>query len=321
MGALKGSVETVLEALHIPVVESWRGELWALCPFHNDRKPSWSICVRAHRYGAYHCFSCKVGGTLPDLVKHVRGCTQEEAEEWIEALGGEVPPPPPLPEETLIVDVAATRKTTLEMPSEVITGPLHTWVTPARAYMEHRKIPPEQVEDWGLGYAVDGRLGSRVVLPVVSQHRRLANYMARTFVNDKRRYLTPRAEEGRDDNVLFGEVKWPPLEYRKHHMVVVTEGGFNALAVERATRCLVAALGGSDVHGTNMPALAGVKLGLFGEVVVLTDPDASGDKVAMHLCGLLARQACIVRRVRLPEHGPDIDEHEPEALRRWILPS
>jgi putative DNA primase/helicase len=47
-----------------------KGELVGLCPFHNEKNPSFSY---NYKKDVYHCLSCHVGGDLVDLFAHVRG--------------------------------------------------------------------------------------------------------------------------------------------------------------------------------------------------------------------------------------------------------
>ena len=55
----------------------------ALCPFHDDRRPS----LRIYPDG-YHCFVCGAHGDAIDLVQHMRSCTKPEAAEYVADLCG-----------------------------------------------------------------------------------------------------------------------------------------------------------------------------------------------------------------------------------------
>ena len=50
--------------------------LVGLCPFHDDRRPSFSVVP--HK-GIYHCFSCGVGGDVYKFVMNTRGLSFPEA--------------------------------------------------------------------------------------------------------------------------------------------------------------------------------------------------------------------------------------------------
>lgn len=55
-------------------------EATALCPAHEDRRPSWSVNTST---GMHHCFSCGFGGPFSRLVEAVLGISRREAEQWM----------------------------------------------------------------------------------------------------------------------------------------------------------------------------------------------------------------------------------------------
>ncbi len=283
---------------------------WALCPYHEDHDPSWMVRTAGPRAGQHHCYVCKEGGTLVDLVQHVRGyVTREMALEWLETASVEAPPEP-LPSEVRMV-VPALRRRAFRVPAEVIFRPLAEWVTPPRQYLERRGVPAGQVARWGIGYAVDGRLGGRVVLVVRDTHGRPANYMGRAFGDQDRRYLYPHSKEEPRLDAMFGEEHWGEASTE----VVVVEGGFNGLAVERAVPDLpIAALGGSDVRMGHLTRLA-----RFERVVVATDADAAGDAAAEALYAGLARRCDVVRARPVFDGGVDLDEACPRRVAELIV--
>lgn len=53
-----------------------------LCPWHEDRHPSLTLYERTNE-NRCHCFSCGKGGSVIDLVMQHRGCSFQEACEWL----------------------------------------------------------------------------------------------------------------------------------------------------------------------------------------------------------------------------------------------
>lgn len=47
-----------------------------LCPFHNERTPSFSV---SQDRGMYHCFGCGAGGTVINFVMDIEGVSFQEA--------------------------------------------------------------------------------------------------------------------------------------------------------------------------------------------------------------------------------------------------
>ena len=88
-GSVDVDVLDIVEALGIDVVGEGRGELYCLCPFHNDRMPSFNINIET---GLWHCFSGCGGGNLTTLVERVEEINTWQAMIWINNNGKEISP-------------------------------------------------------------------------------------------------------------------------------------------------------------------------------------------------------------------------------------
>lgn len=300
-------VEKILLKLDIEY-EKRGPRLWALCPYHKDTHPSWMIRPSGDRAGQHHCYVCKKGGGLPDLVMHVRGYANfASVLEWLRNF--EEAPAPPV--QAVTFHVLSHTKKVFKMPPGVIFEPFEQWPTLARRYAEERGFAC-QVARWRIGYAVEGRLSGRIVFPVWmgnawSEAWHPASYQARTFVDHEIRYYFPKESEGPNLNVMFGACHFPMFSVRRRSRVYVTEGAINALAVERALEIAkpneagtyVAALGSSDVREAHVGLLA-----TFGEVVIVTDNDPAGNHAAEELGFALSRHTKIDRVRFAPKEDP-----------------
>lgn len=85
-------LDEVLAAADVPEVarrlgmevEKRGANLVALCPFHEDTRPSLVLYPReTGRHSHYHCFSCHEHGYAVDLVKRVQGLEFRPAVEWL----------------------------------------------------------------------------------------------------------------------------------------------------------------------------------------------------------------------------------------------
>lgn len=288
---------------------------WACCPLpgHSEKEPSWKVndLPGNEKNGLHYCFGCKRGGTAFELASDVLGITIGGAVEWVmeKAFGA------PRDVHRLVIEVDAIRSPTFRFPPGVIFGPLETWVGPARQFAaKERGITALQVERWGLGYAVDGPLNGRIVLPVRVGRGRPVSYSARTFVGSPKRYLSASGDENPMRGAVFGEHLWP--DFANRFANVVCEGALNALAVDRALGpnrlgLCASSLGGSTVHLGQV-----MRLATFKRILVMTDPDLAGDNVAEKYVAALSRHAEVVR-VRLPK-GEDANKMPVEELREWI---
>lgn len=270
--------------------------------------------VRADGPGLFHCFSCKGGGNLVELVMLLRGVDYRDAQAWLRDLGEQETEAPFL---RVRSEVAGTRGT-IAVPEGVerMGAPYREWNTVPRTYAESRGITERQVGRWRVGYALDGRLAGRLFLPIYDSRGRLANYAARDFVGAEKRYLAAGTWEGPDTNVLFGEHRWPTSEPGFRETVVLTEGALNALAIERAAGGRDLAYGGmsglDESEGGQVDVRTLTKLATFRRVVVATDPDGPGRRVAVAVAHALRRQ-CAVVRLELPD-GTDAADLPRDAL-------
>lgn len=316
-------VQRVVNALGIKIDRVRAQRAWALCPYHDDHDASWFIRVGRDRRGQHHCFSCKNGGGILDLVMHVRQLDMDAARAWIAGVMegeilGDVEELAPGAALEMTSGILAGVQASFHMPKEVRFKPIAMWPTPMRDYILARNVTSVQIRRYSIGYAVDGRLAGRVVLPTMAIADTFSSYMGRAISeDDRKRYLYPRAKENPDLDVMFGEHRWPTAD-RKRHTIVVTEGGFDALAVERALLAAnarfyaTAALNGSDVRAVHVS-----KLSTFGAVVILTDNDPAGHHAAEELQAALGRHTTLSRAV-LPA-GTDANKTDPNELCRRIV--
>lgn len=300
------NVEQLLRRL---AIEARRGgkEWSALCPNpdHNDRNPSWRIRddPTSDRHGMHHCFACGFGGSAIDLVMAVQRLSYREALAYLDGEGisnKEVP---------RAVEIRSSVARRFSLPGSVSTRPYSEWKQKrAGLYLQSRQITDRQVERWKLSYAIDGRLANRIIVPYFDKSGELRNYNARSYVGAEPKYMQPDRLENPDRGVVFGEQFWP--DYGVRDGVFVTEGEFNALAVERALGegVAVAALSGSQLS-----AIQVAKLASFRKLWVLSDPDAAGDKLYATMCNQLERHVKLVR-VWFPP-GADANSLRVEVLR------
>jgi DNA primase len=125
---------------------SWKG----LCPFHNERTPSFTV---DRDKGLYHCFGCGVGG---DVIHFVRQIDRLDFPEAVEALasrfGVTIPRrvrlgPRQERRDRLFEAVAAAQR----LYAERLARPGNA----AAKYLDARKVPAPLRQSLGLGHAPD----------------------------------------------------------------------------------------------------------------------------------------------------------------------
>lgn len=277
-------------------------------PAHDDGEPSWSIVDNedSRRHASHHCFACGFGGGPWELAAAVWDLPVGEAGKKLVAMlhGGkrkaEIP--------TVVVERPTQRtRRTFKLPiGTVIPGPRGDWYDDALTYLtETRRVPRWQIDKWGIGYAIRGRLAGRVVLPVYTSGE-LVTYSARAFIPGIRRYDAGREVFGaRPKRAVYGE---PFFDYELG-TATIAEGGFSTLALERGGFPNAGGILSSEFT----PGRARI-FDRFERIVIATDPDAAGDKVAKFI-SVLGRRAR-VDRLELPKSADDLLDVELVAIRR-----
>lgn len=309
---------------------------WAeRCPLpthgkHNEAHlwANWFTRLDRGAWSAFHCFSCKSGGNLVELVMLLRGIGFREARDWVLSIATVETEAPFLRVRTALAKLPGA----IDVPEgvEKMGAPLAAWNSVPRAYALSRGITDDQVRRWRIGYALIGRLEGRIFLPVFDHQDRLANYAARSFCDHEKRYLAAGSWEQPDKVALFGEHRWPPVEKgatSERNTVWVVEGALNALALEHALRDArcddrseFAGMSGLDEgDGGAVDIRTLMKIATFRRVVVATDPDQAGNRIAGAIARQLRGRADVVR-LDLPEgvDAADLRKRDPAELQRRV---
>ena len=275
-------------------------KLVAICPSpdHNDTKPSWVMFADGPRRGKHRCLSCGFAGGPAKLVMAVLGVDWDEALRLLES--DELTAPPRTSVDVLVREPATGRRA-VRVPSGVVVAPLSDWPSPPRKYVEERDVTADQVEAWGMGYAVDGTCGGRVWIPVHSTDGSLAAWTARSYGNRTPKYWSASASDNADDGVLLGELMWP-LSVRNKRLgaVVLVEGPFDGFAIDRAEQRF------GVLRGSDFDPRHAMRIATWESAVLAFDPDKAGEKVRQLITG-------ISRHVRL-SHLRWPDGHDAASL-------
>lgn len=307
-------MELLLKALDI-VFERRGANLVAVCPNpdHVDTNPSWTMVDSpgTWKHGGHRCFSCGFGGGPWELVMAVRGVDEEGASEFVGALvTGNARVFPGVPR-VRVVTKPKTRPE-YELPSSVMIPSLDgsEWPASFSDYLESRGVTQAQIVRWHMGYATRGALAWRVVIPVHTRGRLVA-HVARAIFNDRERYDMPRTAAGATPTAaVFGE----PLLDPAVPVLTIAEGSFSKLALERAGFPNTTALLGSDWSVDKAAILTSVQ---WETVIIATDPDAAGDRVARAISMSFRKSKNL--RLRLANSPDDCEQGELQGALRELL--
>jgi DNA primase len=318
---------------------SWKG----LCPFHNERTPSFTV---DRDKGLYHCFGCGAGG---DVIHFVRQIDRLDFPEAIEALasrfGVAIPKrvshgPRDEQREKLLAAVAAAQR--------FYAAELAKPGNPAAAYLEERRVPGSVAKALGVGYAPPGwetlakglggawpeallveagllqgrseghgsydRFRNRLVFTIRDERGRPVGFSGRALSpEDEPKYLnSPESPIFLKKRLLYALTDAREA-IRRTERTVLAEGCFDHLALYLSgVEETVASM------GTALTAEQAAKLKrLAPRVVLCYDGDSAGRHAARAALSNLLTQGLEVAVARLPgeEDPDDVRRREgPEAL-------
>ena len=293
-------------ARHVSLRRAGR-ELTGLCPFHNEKTPSFTV---SEEKGFFHCFGCGAHGDVIGFVMRQDGLSFPEA---VERLAGEagLEVPQATPEEREAAKRAATHHEVMERAcrffEDELQGPRGT---NARSYLAGRGIDDETRARFRLGYAPDTRTAlrnavmdaehpeallveagllirpddgtpydrfrGRVIFPITDRRGRVIAFGGRILGEGQPKYLnspdTPLFSKGR---VLYGMATAREAAHRNRR-VFVTEGYTDVIALNRAGYAEAVAPLGTALTESHLHAL----WRMAPEPVLCFDGDEAGKRAA-----------------------------------------
>ena len=318
---------------------NWTG----LCPFHEDRNPSFSV---SPDIGRYKCWSCGAAGDVFTFVMETLGLQFREALELLAKQAGVELTRGKGEDRTkrqAQLDAMATAQAFFR--AELANNER------ALAYCEKRGLERAVLDEWEVGFApdvgealvaelkkkgfrladcaelnlVDGndqvgyqdRFRGRLMFPIRDDQGHLVAFGGRVIGDGTPKYInssdTPLFSKGR---TLYGMHRAKDA-VRKERRAVLVEGYLDVIACHSAgVTCAVATL------GTAMGEQHVKKLALWCDTVtILYDSDEAGQKAAERATELLTQGGLGVKVALMPQ-GEDPDtllrEQGPEAVRRAV---
>ena len=128
------------------------GNLFGLCPFHNEKTPSFSVSPDKQ---IYHCFGCGKGGGVVNFIMEIENLSFPEAVKFLADRVGMA-----VPEDGQDQELPRLRKRMLELNKEAARW-FHSRLSQpvgekAASYLQKRQISRKTAVNFGLGYAPEG---------------------------------------------------------------------------------------------------------------------------------------------------------------------
>jgi len=133
-----------------------RGDMWACCPFHGEKSPSFHA---DDRRGIYHCFGCGVSGDHFRFLTEKAGMSFPEAVEKLAGMAG-VPMPARDEREERRQEARRSLYDVMEIATQYFEAALsHNIGARARGYLHERGVSAASQTRFRLGYAPDSANG------------------------------------------------------------------------------------------------------------------------------------------------------------------
>jgi DNA primase len=340
------SVERVKEAADIVEIVSAYTDLrragtrfTGLCPFHDERTPSFSVNPDEK---LYHCFGCGAGGDVVRFVEEKEGLSFPDAVEALaERYGVELDREHEDPQAEEARRQRARLGELLERTAAFYAS--YLWDSPqaerARRYLTERGLGDEVLRELGVGCApgawdtvlVRGqragysvaeieaaglvqrsqkgkghydRFRSRIVFPVRDPRGRVQGFGARALLPDQKpKYVnSPESELYRKRRTLFGIHRARPAIARAGRAVVV-EGYTDVLACHQAGIGEAVAVMGTAITPEQVRILSAYA----EEAVLALDADRSGREAMLRAQGVARGKRLRLRVARMPEGSDPAD--------------
>lgn len=279
------------------------GQHKALCPFHNDQRPSLKVNTEK---GAFNCFGCGEHGNVLELVMKLDQIELRPAAEKVAAIC-DIPtadgcthrrrspapltrePAPPAPEATTPESAPADEPDV--NPPITFTLRLDTEPIP---WLTQRGITPEMSEAFGLGLATRGLLKGRVAIPIHNAAGELVAYCGRFPADeppaDAAKYLLPKGF--RKELEVFNLSRQP----RGAQVLVAVESYLSVVKLHCWGLPVISFMGRS-VSDAQRALLREWRI---GRLIVLFDGDQPGREGAAVVAGALSSDTW-VRVAALPD--------------------
>ena len=305
---------------------------FGLCPFHNEKSPSFSV---SRQKQMYYCFGCGAGGNVITFIMEYENYTFAEAVRLLaERAGIEVPEVEYSKEAKEKADLKATLLEINKLAAKYFYAQLKTeQAKHAHTYLTRRGLTEETITAFGLGYSnkysddlykylktkgysdellvkaglisasekgVYDKFWNRVMFPIMDANNRVIGFGGRVMGDGEPKYLnSPETEVFDKSRNLYGLNR--ARTSRKSYFLIC-EGYMDVIALHQAGFTnAVASLGTAFTSGH-----ASLIKRYVNEVYLTFDSDGAGTKAALRALPILKEAGITAKIIRMdPYKDPD----------------
>ncbi len=247
-------------------------EFIACCPFHDEKKPSFSMKLEGSKAGLWHCFSddCNKRGNLVSLIMEMEGCSFDAAIASLVAIDS----PAEITEDYLqnAIDklkrfgISDQKEIEFPLPPGCINGTVKDYFTwpveeNGRGYTEDEF---NQLETSNIRYCVDGYYRNQIILPIYDDTGRQISFVARNLNKDGQKFRYPK---GWLKQLYVEELKTESVE-----PPLICEGKFDGIHIQGIWKRTALIIFGSSPSTTQVRRIAR----RYKRVILALDGDKAG---------------------------------------------
>ena len=330
-----------------------KGDMWAPCPFHQEKSASFHV---DDRKGFYYCFGCHAKGDAISFVRETENVSFMEAVEILAREAG-MPMPKQDPRAQEKADKRSQLAEVMELAVQYFRLQLRTAAAgAARDYLAGRGLTPQALEQWEIGFAPDQWQGlwdhlkakniedalilgaglakpsskggrpydtfrGRIMYPIRDARGRAIAFGGRAMdPNDNAKYLNSPETELFDKGRSLYNVRDARTAAGQGKPLIVAEGYMDVIALVQAGFGAAVAPWGSAITESQLQMLWRIS----PEPIITLDGDAAGQRAAMRLIDLalpLLEAGQSLRFAVMPD-GQDPDDllraHGAPALQKLL---
>lgn len=313
--------------------------LWACCPFHDEKTPSFSV---APTKGIFKCFGCGKAGDAIEFVKEIEGLNYIEAMRYLgKKYGIQLEEEEDTPEELVQQSLRESLFIVLGFAKDYFHDLLlnqSEGQSIGLSYFRERGYNQQIIKDFELGYSLDrwdgflvealekgytketlaaagliiekeektyDRFRGRVMFPIHNITGKVIAFGARTLQSDKgAKYInSPETDVYQKSKVLYG-LHQGRTAIRQNNQCYLVEGYTDVLSLHLSGIPNVVAASGTSLTDDQIKLIKRYT----NNITVLFDGDSAGIKAALRGIDMILTSGANVRVVEFPE-GEDPDSY------------
>ncbi|MDR0304788.1 MAG: DNA primase [Chitinispirillales bacterium] len=319
---------------YVPLKQTGNGYI-GLCPFHNEKTPSFSVQPNADNGGFYHCFGCQKSGDAFTFLMEKEGLSFIDA---MKSLAREYGILWDIEEDKENCDYNTSTRANLLKATEFATNFFYNEMTKsaeAKNYLKERGILGETAKEFRLGFAPNysnkllkaaqtngiaeniliqaalvkrNEIGifdffrNRIIFPIFDSAGHPVAFGGRAFGDEKPKYINSTNTSLYDKSRIFYGYFQSQKEIKTQKTVIIVEGYMDMLALyQNGIKNAVAPCGTSfsEEHAKFLSRIA-------QKAVIVLDGDEAGINGAKKIVEKLLPFEIDIRYVLIPENqDPD----------------